>query len=125
MELKKKFAASSRVTFYPYFTAHPLHQATRNGEAEPHAFLFGSGQTEEVIEDFEVKFGWDSRASVGHADFDGVRMRHVLPPAFRGRGQGSRAALPHMRLGVQPHRSLLGRELVGILEQIRDDALEL
>src|SRR5579872_741625 len=103
-----------------------MHQAARDRKTQSCAILrFTSRKAEEIVKHFQMKLRRNSRARVGDADLYRVWMRDILPATLVPRWHRFRAALPHVRLGVEPYRSTLRRELECVLQQVRNDALEL
>ena len=72
-----------------------------------------------------MKFRPDAGAGIGNADFDGVRDVGRLTAAVSvGAGLAYAATLPHVRFGVQPDGTALGRVLGSVFQQIGNDALD-
>src|SRR5581483_2640261 len=122
---ERKFRARARITLNPDLAAHSMYEAACDGESQSGALLsFASRKTEKIVENFDVKFSRNTRPCVGDAHLYRVWMREILSTTFGTCGQAFRAAFPHVRLSVQPHRPTLGRELESILQQVGNDALE-
>src|SRR5579871_2815925 len=103
-----------------------MDQAARDRKTQSCAILrFTSRKAEEIVKHFQMKFGWNPRSRVGDADLHRVWMRDILPATLMPRGNRFGAALPHVRLGVEPDRSTLRREFECVLQQVRNNALEL
>src|ERR1019366_1132805 len=124
---KRELAACAWFAFHPDFSSGCLYQAPGNRQSQSVSLRPGplTGETEVLFENLLLEFGRDPRAGVRHRDAAAIGIGDQSPPPLHQRLALDGAALPEIRLHMQPYRAGARRVLHRVVQQVRNDVLYL